>query len=446
MTVGNVLRTLRVRGRDPYSLHSPTPTLQISNSSGRENRQNLRRLMLNVCFRRVCRILDERRRMTQQVLLVESDAEALAHYESWLRHHRDQWNVRAETNAAEAFRLLQQNSFDVVIIGLFCDGMSGIEFLEAIQDRSDTAIVPVIMIVEQSEPSLKRAVLELGATELLAAPVCGEEFITRVASVLRFSKCQQELDDHKMNFEQEVRQRTRQLELMKLDIIFRLGKAAEYRDEETGNHVLRVGCFARTIAEEMGMPESFCSTIFLAAPLHDIGKIGIPDAILLKNGSLNDVEWEVMRQHCQIGSSILCDDGKMFEIWQQWSGREIIDGERLVNPITQMAATIAISHHEKWDGSGYPNGLVGEEIPIEARIVAICDVFDALRSDRPYKEAFSLEKTFRILKESAGNHFDPSVYEAFMTSQDRLLEIERGLSDRDAERPPLEQHYAMIRR
>ncbi|MFT7638672.1 MAG: putative two-component system response regulator [Pirellulaceae bacterium] len=383
--------------------------------------------------------------MIQRVLLVDTDAQALAQYEDWLREYRDQWDVCAELDPSGALRRVQNEFFDAIVVSVHMAGMSGIDLLEALQSSSATADVPVIMVVEQSEPSLKQAVLELGAIEVLAAPVCPQELIARISSALRLRECQQELRHHKLNLEEQVQQRTRQLELMKLDIIFRLGKAAEYRDEETGNHVLRVGCFARTISEEMGMPESFCSTIFLAAPLHDIGKIGIPDAVLLKNGPLNDVEWEVMRQHCKIGSSILSDDGKMFEIWQQWSGRDNVAGERLGNPITEMAATIAASHHEKWNGSGYPLGLAGEQIPIESRIVAICDVFDALRSERPYKEGFSLEKTLRILKESEGTHFDPAVYKAFMATQDRLLEIERGLSDRDAERPPLEQHYAMIR-
>ena len=222
--------------------------------------------------------------------------------------------------------------------------------------------------------------------------------------------------------------------------MWRLGVAGEYRDNETGNHVLRVGYFARELARRLGMEKDTCETLFLAAPLHDIGKIGIPDGILLKPGKLTDEEWVTMRRHAEYGARIL--RSRFVDPRALDRGQTAEEGLAPTNPLMEMAANIAEGHHERWDGTGYPKGLAGEDIPIEARITAVADVYDALRSVRPYKPAYPQEKVLRIMRESSGNHFDPGVYEAFVASLKNFAEISEHLEDTEEEvrKTPQERH------
>jgi putative two-component system response regulator len=213
----------------------------------------------------------------------------------------------------------------------------------------------------------------------------------------------------------------------RLGIIWRLAKAAEYRDEETGNHVVRVGCYSKLIAESLGLDHEFVGQVFLTAPLHDIGKIGIPDAILRKPGPLTKEEWTVMRQHCQIGAEILRDDAKAMEIYRSWHG--LPDELEQDDPLREMACRIALTHHERWDGTGYPAGLDRERIPLEGRIVALCDVFDALVSERPYKKAYSEEQALEILRDGSGRHFDPLIVTAFEASLPQVRQVRQRFSD-----------------
>jgi putative two-component system response regulator len=216
----------------------------------------------------------------------------------------------------------------------------------------------------------------------------------------------------------------------RLDIIWRLGKVAEHRDDATGNHVIRVGCMSRVIAEMLGKDRDFVETLFLAAPLHDIGKIGIPDAVLLKRGPLSPGEWEVMKRHCQIGARILRDDGIAKTAFWEWRDPSAaMDDPDQKNPFLEMAASIALAHHERWDASGYPRGLAGEEIPPEARIVAISDVFDAVCSRRPYKEAYDEDRALEIIRDGEGTHFDPDVLAAFLDSLPEIRSIRERFAD-----------------
>ncbi len=217
------------------------------------------------------------------------------------------------------------------------------------------------------------------------------------------------------------------------ELIWRLAKAAEYRDAETGNHVIRVSCYARELGIALGLSRNDVETLFLASPLHDIGKIGIPDSVLRKPGRLTDEEMGVMRQHCAIGARIL-DQGSEAE-HSAYTQRVITSGclGKQDDPVRNMAREIALSHHERWDGAGYPNQLAGEHIPLPARIVAICDVFDALLSPRPYKSAFPLDETLAIIRDGAGKHFDPAISAAFETILPSILDILEGLSESTSE-------------
>jgi len=327
------------------------------------------------------------------------------------------------------------SDFDAVVTDAQMPGMDGLQLIRRLRQAEQTRDVPIIVLTGSSDRDLKRRALDLGATDLLNKPIVAEDLVARLRSVLRLKAYQDELKCQNDLLEQKVRERTRQLEASRLDIIWRLGKAAEFRDEDTGNHILRVGYFSRVIAETLGLNRDFADRLFLASPLHDIGKLGIPDSILLKPGKLTEDEWHIMRQHCEIGAAILQQHSNMGSVFQQWDSHEFSTTcESLENPILEMAASIALTHHEKWNGKGYPRGLAGEEIPLVGRIVAISDVYDALTSERPYKPAFSEEEVLANIQEGVGQHFDPEVAAAFDSSFEKIRAIRSEfLNKQDAE-------------
>ncbi|MEE4251615.1 MAG: HD domain-containing phosphohydrolase, partial [Alcanivoracaceae bacterium] len=220
------------------------------------------------------------------------------------------------------------------------------------------------------------------------------------------------LHDQKDVLEQMVRERTEELHHTRLQVVQRLGMAAEYRDEETGNHILRMSHICALLAKETGWDDNQCDLILNASPMHDIGKIGIPDAILLKPGRFEPDEWEIMKTHATIGARLLDGD----------------DSELMC-----MARDIASSHHEKWDGSGYPRGLKGEQIPMAARIAALADVFDALTSERPYKKAWTVEAAVDLIRENSGKHFDPLLVDIFQRELPRIVAIREQFSEPEVE-------------
>jgi len=253
--------------------------------------------------------------------------------------------------------------------------------------------------------------------------------LARIQSALRLKSYQDELKTQRENLKQKVREQTIELEESRLDIIWRLAKAAEYRDQDTGNHVVRVGWYCRPIAEALGMASDFVEMLFLASPLHDIGKIGIPDHILLKPGILTPEEWIIMKTHSAIGAAILQSDSKLLKTFRTWNELPLHSNQESGNPILKMASSIALTHHEKWDGTGYPHGLVGEQIPIESRIVALADVYDALGSVRPYHAAHRESDVIRMIEDLVGRHFDPAVHRAFQKSIDDIRSIRNQFSD-----------------
>ena len=231
---------------------------------------------------------------------------------------------------------------------------------------------------------------------------------------------------------EKIRRQNVDLAQSRMSVVCRLGMAAEFRDEDTGNHVIRVGCYSRAVAAAMGMPRSFLEMLLLAAPLHDIGKIGIPDSVLLKPGPLSDDEWSIMQRHCEMGHRILREQSKavvpLFD-WYAVEPHSMQDAVENRDPVLDMAASVALTHHEKWDGGGYPQGLSGEAIPLESRIVAIADVFDALTSNRPYRTARPEEEALTIIEATVGSHFDPRVYAAFLRSLPEIRAIRARFDD-----------------
>ncbi|HAY82309.1 MAG TPA: two-component system response regulator [Planctomycetaceae bacterium] len=306
---------------------------------------------------------------------------------------------------------------DLVLLDVMMPHVNGLEILEAMRWSEQLQCIPTLILTASSDAEMKLKALEHGAVDFLAKPVDPSELQLRVRNALIAKVHQNKLADYSRQLEHEVSLRTAELVSSREEVIRCLATAAECRDKETGNHVIRVGLYSGILARELGMDEYTASLIEQAAVLHDVGKIGIPDSILLKPGRLTAEEINIMRQHCEIGHRILTmkDDER------------IASGMR--SPILKVAATIAMSHHEKWDGSGYPHGLTREHIPIEGRIAAVADVFDALSSTRAYKGAYDLEQCFIELIEGQETHFDPLVVHAFFNRRNEIVKVYEDYSD-----------------
>ena len=247
------------------------------------------------------------------------------------------------------------------------------------------------------------------------------------------TRAERELKGLNASLEQKVAERTGELAYSRQDIIWRLAKAAESRDEETGGHVTRVACYSQALAQELGRPESYVSDLFLTSPLHDIGKIGVPDSILRKRGRLTPEERAVMETHCTIGAEILKEDLEGAPPYLVWRRMNVATTQRApANPILAMASRIALTHHEQWDGNGYPNKLTGDAIPLEGRIVALADAYDALSTPRTYKPAFDEDKTVAIIRKEAGARFDPDVFAAFERQIEKFRSIRTTFADETA--------------
>jgi putative two-component system response regulator len=378
-------------------------------------------------------------KVKKHILFVDDESNVLDSLRRMLRRQQGIWKMTFINRSEEAWERLQAGRFDAIVTDVKMPGISGLQLLQLVQESPATRDIPVVVLTGLLDRVLKRRALDLGATDLLSKPVELEDLLARLRNVLRLKSYRDELRAANDSLEHRVHERTEELTRSRLDIIWRLGKVAEHRDVETGNHVIRVGSYSRVIAEAMWKNRGFVETLFLAAPLHDIGKIGIPDSILLRRGPLSPGQRKQMEKHCEIGTRILRDESRVRTAFQEWRGAnsqsELAGYE---NPFLETAASIALAHHEKWDGSGYPQGLSGEQIPLEARIVAISDVFDALTSKRPYKEPHSERHALQILREAEGKHFDPDVYSAFLEALPEIQAIRKRFADEREISPQME--------
>jgi len=315
----------------------------------------------------------------------------------------------------EATEELAHGGFDVILTDVKMPEKDGFVLLRTIRESDVHRDTPVIMVTGLGEERLKALALDLGADDLLSKPVGPEDLLARIHSALRLKKTQDKLKESNATLETRVAERTVQLERSRLEIVWRLAKVGELRDGYTGNHIVRVGNYARLIAESLGLPRSSVEMLFLTAPLHDIGKIGIPDAILTKPGPLTSAERVVMQGHCAIGAQILLEDPAGMKSFLEWQGRDDIRSLLFGtdNQFLATAASTAMTHHERWDGVGYPTGLAGDDIPLDGRITGLADVFDAICSERYYKPAVPEEEARAIVIAESGKHFDPAVVDAF---------------------------------
>lgn len=306
-----------------------------------------------------------------------------------------QYKVKVALNGKKALAITESSPPDLILLDIMMPDMDGYEVCRRIKEKSSTKDIPIIFVTARSAETDEAEGFKLGAVDYVTKPVSPILVRARV-------KTQLALYDQNRTLEAKVKQRTIELETTRLEIIRRLGRAAEFKDNETGLHVIRMSYYSAHIARKIGMAEDDVDMLLNAAPMHDVGKIGIPDSIILKPGKLNGDEWEIMRTHPQIGADII--------------------GNHSVG-ILHMARQIALAHHEKWDGSGYPAGIAGEDIPFFGRIVAVADVFDALTTERPYKKAWPIEKALAVIEGDSGSHFDPAVVDAFLKSIDELLKV-----------------------
>lgn len=365
--------------------------------------------------------------MKPQVVFVDDDSGILRTIKRVLSTYACPWDILTFSDSQEAWSHIESHPVDAIISDLTMPGMSGIELLQRLRSHPLTRHVPVAMLTGQGDAALKCQVLDMGATDLLNKPFHPADLISRLQSMLRLKAVEDELRERNRTLDAIVQQRTRQLEQSRMQVIWRLAKAGEFRDEETGEHVVRVASCSRILGRAMGLSPEKCEQLYLAAPLHDIGKIGIPDAILLKPGRLTDDERAVIQTHCEIGERILREPS-LTELCVPEESAGLESGAQTGDSLMETARLIAIAHHERWDGRGYPHGLRGDEIPLVARIVSVADVFDALTSARPYKSALPVDEAVRIMTNGRGTQFDPEVIDTFLDSLDELVEVRQQVA------------------
>jgi two-component system response regulator RpfG len=317
-------------------------------------------------------------------------------------------NVECFEDPYQALKLAIQYTPDLVLTDYKMPNIDGVDFIRRFRSIPNCTDVPLVMVTVVEDPQIRYMALDAGATDFLVRPIDQHECRARCKNLLTLRRQQIIIKNRASWLEAQVSAATRKVRNREKETLLRLAKAGEYRDEGTGNHVLRMARYCRVIAEQLNLSVTDCEEIELAAPMHDIGKIGISDNILLKPGMLTFEERKVMQTHTVIGHEILKDSPSRY---------------------LQLGAEIAMTHHEKYDGSGYPEGLAGDEIPLPARIVAVADVYDALTTKRPYKSPWSSVNAIDYIKKHSGYHFDPKCVQALLCRIHTVREIEMHLQD-----------------
>ena len=327
-------------------------------------------------------------------MIVDDSRSSLLHLRQLVKRESD---VRAMAflDPETALDAALNHRFDMAVVEHIMPKVDGITFIRRMRGTNGHGQIPMVMLTATTDDAVRLAALEAGATDFLSKSQSPVELKVRLRNLIKLSNALRKLDDHVAEQAREIEKATQALLSREEEMVFRLSKALEYRDNDTNDHTFRVAKYSRMISERLGLSQQECRSIYLASPLHDIGKVAIPDGILLKPGLLDDDERVIIKTHAEIGARIL-----------RGSASDLI----------KLAAQIAEGHHERWDGKGYPKGLSGEAIPLCARIVAIADVFDALTTERPYKKAVPVAGALAILEAERGRHFDPACLDAFLSA------------------------------
>lgn len=318
-------------------------------------------------------------------------------------------DVAKLTDPTKVLPAMLQDSYDLLLLDIEMPKMNGFDVMQQIyESRVAKQLVPILVLTGKQGAEVRNKALESGAQDFINKPFDTTEVVLRVNNLLRVRSAYLAQIKIAEELEKKVVERTAELEKATSILIERMAQAGEMRDTDTGKHVMRVGQYARVLSDAVGLPPEISYLIEKAAPLHDLGKIGIPDSVLLKEGKLTVEEREVMNSHAKMGAELLSEHESM---------------------LIQMAASIALSHHERWDGNGYPEQLAGESIPVEGRIAAISDVFDALTTVRPYKDAWPIDKAVEYIKNESGQQFDPTLVELFISRIDEIIAIRKKYDD-----------------
>lgn len=357
---------------------------------------------------------------SRQVLIVDDAPVNLALFEALVKRLGG-CEVSSFGDAVQALSWLNAHDVDLIIVDYMMPLLNGLDFIQSVRSKSGLETVPILMVTANDQKEVRYRALRAGASDFLTKPVDRAEFEARASNLLSLGDARRQLADRATWLAEEVRKATAQAVQREHETVIRLSRAAEYRDPETGAHILRMAHYSHLIARALGLSQAQQDLILVAAPLHDIGKVGVADAILLKPGRLTPDEFEVMKQHTVYGYEILRDS---------------------TSEILQAGASIALGHHEKFDGNGYPNRLRGEEIPIFSRIVAVADVFDALTSARPYKPAWTLEDASQWIRSQSGSHFDPACVAVFFAHWDEVLGIRERFGDSEDDWPSMISDFA----
>lgn len=337
----------------------------------------------------------------ERILIVDDEPANLKLLQKLLNAH-GYLNIVPLDDAREVIAHYQISRPDLILLDINMPHLDGYQVMEQLKALNDPLMPPIVLLTAQHGKSYLLRALSSGARDFVTKPFDVSELLMRVRNLLDAQLAHRMMHDQKEVLEELVAARTEELRSTRLQVVQRLGMAAEYRDEETGSHILRMSHMSAVLARAIGLSSTECGLMLHASPMHDIGKIGIPDAVLLKPGRFEPHEWEIMKTHAAIGGKLLAGDD---------------------SDLMRMAREIALTHHEKWDGSGYPEGLSGENIPMAGRIAALADVFDALTSVRPYKKAWKVEEATAFIEDNRGKHFDPMLVDAFLDRLPEILEI-----------------------
>ena len=347
-------------------------------------------------------------RRQRKVLIVDDESTGRTILAKIIQQAEDDLSVHTFDNPIKALSWLDENHPDLIITDYRMPEMNGVQFTKLIREKPACHDIPIMMITVVSEKSVRYEALEAGATAFLTRPIDQIECRTSCRNLLKLHEQQTIIQDRADWLARQVEIATQQVVAREQETLLRLAKAGEYRDECTGNHVIRMAKYSRLIGEALGLSAAECEELEFASPMHDIGKIGIEDAVLLKPGKFNQEEWAIMQSHTNIGFNILSNSQSRY---------------------IQTGSIIALNHHERFDGTGYPNGIAGKQIPLVARIVSVADVYDALVSPRPYKKPWSDEEAQDYLHKHAGSQFDPICVEAFFEQKDKIDAIHYTFRD-----------------